>query len=581
MTTRRRRPLAPLTSALGLVAALLATGLAAGPASAAPAPAPIADRDSLSAGQKVARETVTADDAAAEVVLSGTIALEGVDDAHPAPVGAAYSIRVENDAFETVQTVTTESAFSITLPGGENYYLRAEVVGASAWYPVWFGDDTPIDLEADPLAVSTAGITITLPRTAPVSGAVTAAAIAGVSTTALEVEAWWYEADGGAFYPFDETSAAGAPGTAVPWALDGDSALPTGTYVFRSAEDGYPSYDDQYYSNLPRLDERALTTVPVAGRTGVDFAPRTYGSAVTRLSGSDRYATGVAVTTSTFDTVPVLYVASGGNWPDALSAGPAAAVQNGALLLTDPDELPEVVAAEIVRLEPQRIVVVGSSLSVSDAVLAEIDALTDAEVERIAGSDRYDTSRKLVADAFPDGSYDTVFLATGTNFPDALSVAPIAGRLKQPVLLVDGAKGSLDEPTRAALAALGATDGRLLGGTPSISQGVQTSLEASSLVQNVARIAGTDRHDTSRLLNDAYPPSPLTDEVFLAAAGGFADALAVGPVAAAVGAPLYLSESTCLPRATRAEMQDHDLDYVTLLGSRLTLSAALESLTVC
>ncbi|WKK73080.1 cell wall-binding repeat-containing protein [Rathayibacter oskolensis] len=528
-----RRPLASL-AALGLAAALLTTGLAASPAAAATA---------ASTGQKSGRET--AQTGSAEVVLSGTIALSDVDEAHPAPAGAAYSLRVENDAFVEVSTVVVESTFSITLPGGENYYLEASVIGDSDWYPVWYGDDTPIPVEAAPLVATTGGLTITLPRSAPVSGSVTADAVAGVATTALEVQAWWYEESSDAFYKLDDDApAGGAPTTAVPWSLP---SVPAGEYVFRSAEDAYPAYDDQYFSKLPRLTEQALTTVPAAGRTGIDFAPKIYGSSVSRLQGGDRYATGVAITKSTFDTVDVLYIASGANWPDALSAGPAAAAQDGALLLTDPIELFDVVAAEIVRLDPKRIVVAGSSLSVSDAVVDDIASLTDATVDRIAGSDRYDTSRRLVADAFPADSYDTVFLATGNAFPDALSVAPIAGRRGEPVLLVDGAKPELDAATRAAIADLDATEGVLLGRAPSISQGIQTGLESSGTVRTVSRIAGVDRNDTSRKLNDAYRPSLLTDTAFLAFGNGFADALAVGPVAAAAGAPLYLSESTCLP----------------------------------
>jgi putative cell wall-binding protein len=590
--TRRVPRLVPL-SAIGLAAALLASGLAAGPASAAPdehtlgaVDAPTASSvtqraSSLESGQKTERETVQAEAEEGDVVLSGTIALEGVDETHPLPVGEAYSIRVENAASEEVTTVTTAADFSLTLPGGVDYYLRASVIGDAAWYPVWYGDDTPIAVEAAPLAANTAGILITLPRSTSVSGAVTAAAVSGVTTTALEVQAFWHEKTDDVYYELDSASAAGAPGAAVPWSLTGESAIPTGEYIFRSAEDGYPSYDDQYYPGLARVASAALTPISAAGRTGIDFTPKVFGSSVARISGTDRYATGVAIAQAVFDTVPVLYIASGANWPDALSAGPAAAVQKGALLLTDPTTLPSVVADEIVRLAPERIVVVGSSLSVSDSVYAQIDSLTDATVERIAGKDRYATSRAIVADAFTDSSYGTVFLATGTNFPDALSVAPVAGRRGEPVLLVDGATDALDTPTRDAIAALSPYRGQLLGGQPSISQGIQTSLENSGLVAEVDRIAGVDRHDTSRKLNDVYPPGAFTDDVFLASAGGFADALAVGPAAAAIGAPLYLSESTCLPRPTRIALQEHDLDYVTLLGSRLTLSAALESLTVC
>lgn len=594
MHPRRAPRLVPLT-ALGLAAALLTTGLSAGAASAAPdtaqalgsvdAPASAVAQQrgtsDLTTGQKTERQTVQAEDAAAEITLSGTIALEGVDDAHPLPVGAAYSIRVENAAGDEIRTVATESSFSLTLPGDENYFLLAQVTGDSTWYPVWYGDDTPIAYEADPLADTASGLVITLPLAVAVSGGVTAAPISGVSTTALEVQAYWYEETSGVFYELDSASAAGAPGTAVPWSLAGDSAVPTGEYIFRSAEEGYPSYDDEYFSELPRATTDAVTTVPATGLTGIDFTPTGYGSTVGRIAGDDRYATGVAITTAVFDTVDVLYVASGANWPDALSAGPAAAAQGGALLLTDPDSLFDDVAGEIERLDPKRVVVVGSSLSVSDAVYAQIDAVTDAELVRIGGTDRYDTSRRIVADAFTDDSYDTVFLATGGNFPDALSVAPIAGRLKQPVLLVDGAEPALDAPTKAAIADLSPYDAQILGGFPSVSRGVQTSLENAGLVQEVDRIAGSDRHDTSRKVNDAYPPSSFTDDVFVASALGFADALAVGPAAAAIGAPLYLSESDCLPRATRIAMQSHDLDYVTLLGSERTLSAALNTLSVC
>jgi len=226
--------------------------------------------------------------------------------------------------------------------------------------------------------------------------------------------------------------------------------------------------------------------------------------------------------------------------------------------------------------------VVGSPNSVSENVLREIDALSPTdEVRRIGGANRYETSRLIVEDAFPAGSYREVFLPTGEKFPDALSVAPIAGRTGQPVILVNGAVGGLDAATRAALDRLDADQGRLIGDTPSISAGIEADLSASGLVGSVDRIAGTDRHDTSRLLNAEYPSFELNDAAFLARADSFADALSVGPAAAALGAPLYLSNPGCVPYDTRVELQAHELDYVTLLGGPGTLQPAVGSLTVC
>ncbi|QHF25792.1 hypothetical protein GTU73_18535 [Rathayibacter sp. VKM Ac-2804] len=584
MTPRRRRPLAPLT-ALG-VSAVLLTGLAAGPAQAQEdgpvgAATPTASTDAFDralSNAKTQRDAVAADPAA-EIVLSGTISLKDTDEAHPAPTGAAYRLRVENGAGTEIRTIATEAAFSLTLPGGEAYYLLASVDGDPSWYPTWFGD-TPIDVEADGIGESRTDVAISLPRATAASGTVTAAAVSGVSTTSFVVQPYWYERASKAYYPFAEVRTSGLPGAADAWTT-AQEALPAGEWVFRLAEPGYPSYDDQYFSNLPRLNGAAIVPVPAAGRTGVDFTPTAYVSEVGRLQGDDRIATAIAVTRAYFpDDLPVLYVASGEKWADALSAGPAAATQDGALLLTNRDDVPDVLAAEITRLSPRRIVVVGDAFSVSDAVYDRLATFAPA-ITRIAGSDRYDTSRKIVENAFPTPGFGTVFLATGGNFPDALSVAPIAGRTDQPVLLVDGAQPALGEPTRAAIDRLDAGRGQLIGGTNTISSGIESELRASGLTGTVNRIAGTDRHDTSRLLNAAYPPSPLVDTAFLASATGFADALAAGPAAASIGAPLYLSEPNCVPALTRRAMQGQDLDRIFLLGSVRTLSADVASLRGC
>lgn len=69
--------------------------------------------------------------------------------------------------------------------------------------------------------------------------------------------------------------------------------------------------------------------------------------ATDRLGGIDRYATSVAISARTIaePPTPVVYLASGAGFADALAAGPAAAKQGGGLLLTRPDRLPAGVAA--------------------------------------------------------------------------------------------------------------------------------------------------------------------------------------------------------------------------------------------
>ena len=94
-------------------------------------------------------------------------------------------------------------------------------------------------------------------------------------------------------------------------------------------------------------------------------------SAVTRLFGPDRYGTAAAISQATFAAnVPVVYIATGQNYPDALAAGPAAGAGNGPVLLVTQSSIPAVVATELTRLKPHRIVILGGPAVVSDGVAA-------------------------------------------------------------------------------------------------------------------------------------------------------------------------------------------------------------------
>ncbi|MCJ1684320.1 cell wall-binding repeat-containing protein [Rathayibacter sp. VKM Ac-2928] len=525
--------------------------------------------------------------AAGSIVVSGIVRAARIDSV-PAPTGEAYRVQAVDASSTVVEEVVTEEAYSLTLPAGGSYAVRAEVIDDDAWYPTWNAGNplgglygSPLASEAEHFTESNEGVDILVASAGTVTGGILPAGAPGVTRADFVVQAWIMDGSGN-LVEFSSLPVSGGPEAESRYSFSGADRLPTGVYVFRLTEAGVPAYDDEYFEEAARLGQYAYQSLAPDGLTGIDFTPTPYDSDVARVAGVDRYETAALVSVEGY--VPrdsPLYVASGANWPDALSAGPAASAQRGSLLLTDPLVLPETVARQVEDLRPSRIVVVGSALSVSDAVLRSLDDLTDAPVVRIAGRDRYETSRRIVADAFRGTDYSTVFLATGTDFPDALSAAPIAGRRLEPVLLVDGARSDLDNATRNAIRRLSAESGQLLGGTPSISSGIESALRASTLVESVHRVAGTDRHDTSRLLNALYPPSELVDEAFVASATSFADALAAGPAAAERGAPLYLSEPTCLPGATKTAIARQDLDYVTILGGTPTLSAAVGRLRAC
>ncbi|MGA1836128.1 cell wall-binding repeat-containing protein [Herbiconiux sp. 11R-BC] len=296
----------------------------------------------------------------------------------------------------------------------------------------------------------------------------------------------------------------------------------------------------------------------------------------TRIDGADRYDVAVKISqTSHTGTSDTVYVANGAVFSDALSAAPAAASENAPLLLTPADRLVPAVSAEITRLAPKKIVVVGGPNSVSPAVFSELQGIASESTVRLAGADRYEVSRNVVDYAFGEGA-TTAYVATGTNFPDALSASAAGGSFGAPVLLVNGPAATADDATKAALTGLHVTSLKIAGGPNSVSTGVEAALNT---VAPVTRLSGADRFEASVNINaDAFTRAK---DVFIATGLNFPDALAGAALAAGAKAPLYVVPSNCVPQAALADIASFNADRITLLGGPNSLSEAVQSLTPC
>jgi putative cell wall-binding protein len=345
-------------------------------------------------------------------------------------------------------------------------------------------------------------------------------------------------------------------------------------------------------SGIPYLGGKFTYSVTardaIGGATTVSYTQSvTADVAVDRVAGADRFATGVAISQNAYpDGAKVVFIANGLNFPDALSAGPAAASLGGPVLLTAPASLPGVVANEIRRLGPSRIVVVGGTGVVSDAVFAKLKTMA-ATVERWAGASRYATSAAIVKNAFKSGA-STIFLASGNGYPDALSAASVASALGIPVLLVNGSSAHVDAATLSTLRSLSTGTVYLAGGTASISNGVAQDL-ANAMGGNEYRFSGADRFRTSQVLNEAAydtdgtnTSNPRSPTVFLVSGLGFPDGLSAGPWAGGiVDAPLYLVPGTCVPNQVLADIHGLGATEVVLIGGTGVLSEAVAALTPC
>ncbi len=155
-------------------------------------------------------------------------------------------------------------------------------------------------------------------------------------------------------------------------------------------------------------------------------------------------------------------------------------------------------------------------------------------VSRIYGSTRYETSLKA-ADAFKEqlglNKFDTVILACGTNYADALAGSYLSSVKKAPILLVDSRQDHIDA-VQAYIRKNLSEEGTIymLGGTAVVPDAAVEGLEGYT----VKRLWGTDRYATNVAILEEAGISG--DEILVASGTGFADSLS----ASATGKPIVL-----------------------------------------
>ena len=205
-------------------------------------------------------------------------------------------------------------------------------------------------------------------------------------------------------------------------------------------------------------------------------------------------------------------------------------------------------------------------------VVYEIDAgsdLTDLwtaaappAADRAAGDDRYETAVEVSKRYFSRA--DTAILCTGLNFPDALAATPLSRALGGPLLLTR--PDTVDTATLAELDRLQVETVYIIGGTTAVGESVETQLDA--LGYDTERIEGADRYATSAAIAETLVPiyTHRMTPVYFARGDDFADALAVGAVAANSHTPILLVGNNAVPPAIVDYIVDHDLVWGVVVG---------------
>jgi putative cell wall-binding protein len=286
----------------------------------------------------------------------------------------------------------------------------------------------------------------------------------------------------------------------------------------------------------------ATVTAGIASFAAVPAAHATSTVTVTTYAGADRYGTSADIAEAKYPngvTSGHVILASGANFPDALAANYLAGQLGAPVLLTPPTasdpDFPETTAAlaKLLTGATKDVTIVGGTAAVGSDVMTALqgDGYT---VNQIGGATRFDTAEMIdtqtgdTPGAGVSGAA-TAIIATGDNYPDALSAGPLAFDKHFPIILTDGSLTTLSPQAQSTLSTLAIKHVIIMGGSAAINAGINTQITGLGITID-QQFAGADRTQTASLL-EAYETSTYgfsTSSVILASGGNYPDALSAG-----------------------------------------------------
>ena len=275
----------------------------------------------------------------------------------------------------------------------------------------------------------------------------------------------------------------------------------------------------------------------------------------TRTAGTNRIQTAVEISKKYYKKADTVIVANCEKFADSLSAAALSKALKAPILLVQKDELDSVVSQEIKRLGAKNVIAIGGKQSVDKTK----DSLSRYNVQTIAGSDRYETSARIAQEIIKRTKTTQAIIASGEEFADALTVAPLANKQNMPILLVQ--PNNIPKPTQEILKQINKVT--IVGGEKTISK------EIANKLPNATRIAGTDRYDTAKKIYEyAFKD---TKEVNITSGENFADSLVIGTI----DCPILLTQTNEIPQATKDALKESKIEQANVFGGEKSVSESV------
>lgn len=185
---------------------------------------------------------------------------------------------------------------------------------------------------------------------------------------------------------------------------------------------------------------------------------------------------------------------------------------------------------------------------------------------RIYGLDRYQTSYEVFKKGW--SSSETVVLASGVDYPDALCATPLASKYNAPILLMENTSLKNQATLTDLLKSRGVKKVFIIGGTSAIPSSVEKEL--SNMGISSKRLGGKTRYETS--VKIAQELGSSTGEAAIVSGLDFADGLSISSIAGKKNMPILLSENSTIPQDVLNYVKSSNIKKTYVIGSTSAIS---------
>ncbi|GAA3593192.1 cell wall-binding repeat-containing protein [Agrococcus terreus] len=266
---------------------------------------------------------------------------------------------------------------------------------------------------------------------------------------------------------------------------------------------------------------------------------------VSWIGGKDLYATS-ALMSQQMGSARVVYLTSGESGGDSLSVPPAARAQGAHVLMVRRDSVPSVIEAELRRLNPRWVHIVGSRSVLSDRLWSNVRRILPSATMYRAGTnsgDRVDSAIALASQLRQaKGSIRDVFIIGRNGYSDGLATGNVAARMGAAVFPAMGDPAVWARKIAPQLS--GVQRVHFIGASSVLSDDYYRALDARTNA-TMSRIAGPDRYATNAQVVQRFVPSITGDRAFLVAGNGHGDTIGASVFAAELGSVMMLSGRYC------------------------------------